>query len=490
MAPECPAHVPYRALSQLPEAIWRWSVVCSGGTTDQRLEQLPRWLASLRQGQLPDAPLDWADPEALEGFRRLIGELALPQLARGQDSVTIHILQSLMWHLDQIIDRPAAESRLQAIARLQQTFHDSWQFQKQGWEEALALLPDLGQARLWRWDDLAGQLNRREWAEARRIGGWLAQLPALQRFIDQVGRRKPAEPAAGTSPPTTHETALRRPVEEDPAFRLSEPGHVDGVRRSRVLARMTGAETAMLHHPTLRRSWKARFAEAQLLTYDDRTPGDRRGHQTTLPIPPAQAPHQQDRGPMIVCLDTSGSMQGAPENVAKACVLQALRTASASQRACRLLAFGGQGELLDRELTPTREGLETLLDTLGQGFDGGTDVQTPIERAIEHVRQARWNDADLLIVSDGEFGVTPTGLRALRQAKASLGLRVHGILIGDRETIGLLEVCDELHWVREWRRYAEAARAAAEHFSPVHSRSLTALYFPNAVRRADDTPPR
>jgi hypothetical protein len=69
-------------------------------------------------------------------------------------------------------------------------------------------------------------------------------------------------------------------------------------------------------------------------------------------------------------------------------------------------------------------------------------------------------------------------------------LRVHGILIGDRETIGLLEVCDELHWVREWRRYAEAARAAAEHFSPVHSRSLTALYFPNAVRRADDTPPR
>jgi uncharacterized protein with von Willebrand factor type A (vWA) domain len=30
---------------------------------------------------------------------------------------------------------------------------------------------------------------------------------------------------------------------------------------------------------------------------------------------------------MIVCLDTSGSMRGAPENVAKACVLQALRTA-------------------------------------------------------------------------------------------------------------------------------------------------------------------
>lgn len=488
MAPECEAHDPYGALSQLPEAIWRWSVVCSGGTTPQRLGQLPDWHTALLQGELPDAPLDWADPEALAGFRRLIGELTLPQLARGQASVTIHILQSLMWHLDQVIDRPVGESRLQAIERLQQTFRESWQFQKQGWEEALALLPDLGQARLWRWDDLAGQLNRREWAEARRIGGWLAQLPALQRFIDQVGRRKPAEAVSGTGPDASSATVQHLPVEDDPAFRLSEPGHVDGVRRSRVLARMTGAETAMLHHPTLRRLWKARFAEAQLLTYDDRTPGHRRGHRTTRPSPPAQEPHRRDRGPMIVCLDTSGSMQGAPENVAKACVLQALRTASASHRACRLLAFGGHGELLDRELMATRDGLETLLDTLGQGFDGGTDVQTPIERAIEHVRQAQWSDADILIVSDGEFGITPSGLKTLRQAKASLGLRVHGILIGDRETIGLLEVCDELHWVRDWRRYAEAARAAPEHFSPVHSRSLTALYFPNAVRWADDAP--
>ena len=65
-----------------------------------------------------------------------------------------------------------------------------------------------------------------------------------------------------------------------------------------------------------------------------------------------------------------------------------------------------------------------------------------------------------------------------------LGLRVHGILIGDRETIGLLEVCDAIHWVRDWRRYASDARAAySDGFSPVHSQSLSAMYFPNAIRR-------
>jgi hypothetical protein len=54
-------------------------------------------------------------------------------------------------------------------------------------------------------------------------------------------------------------------------------------------------------------------------------------------------------------------MRGAPENVAKACVLQALRTAHASGRACRLLAFGGAGELLEQELALTPQGLDNLL---------------------------------------------------------------------------------------------------------------------------------
>jgi len=176
-------------------------------------------------------------------------------------------------------------------------------------------------------------------------------------------------------------------------------------------------------------------------------------------------------------------MQGAPENVAKACVLQALRSAHAGERKCKLLAFGGPGELLERPLTRDAAGLDALLDLMGQAFDGGTDVQTPIERAIETVRQQDWQDADVLIVSDGEFGLTPATLTQLRQAKQSMGLRVHGILIGDRETIGLVEICDALHWVRDWRRYGSASGAAADGFSPVHSRSLTALYFPNAIRR-------
>ncbi len=54
--------------------------------------------------------------------------------------------------------------------------------------------------------------------------------------------------------------------------------------------------------------------------------------------------------------------------------------------------------------------------------------------------------------------------------------------MGDRETMGLMEVCDHIHWVRDWRRHGDAAtQAGGSAFSPVHSQSLTALYFPNAL---------
>jgi uncharacterized protein with von Willebrand factor type A (vWA) domain len=156
--------------------------------------------------------------------------------------------------------------------------------------------------------------------------------------------------------------------------------------------------------------------------------------------------------------------------------------AYAEKRACRLVAFGGPGEVVQRDLSAGADGLSAVLDLMGQAFDGGTDVQTPIEQALEAVHEAAWQGADLLIVSDGEFGCVPQTLERLDRARNELGLFVHAVLVGDRETMGLLEVCDHIHWVRDWRRHADdAAEARATAFSPVHSKSLTALYFPNAL---------
>lgn len=134
-----------------------------------------------------------------------------------------------------------------------------------------------------------------------------------------------------------------------------------------------------------------------------------------------------------------------------------------------------------RRLAGNTEGLENLRRFLGQAFRGGTDIAGPLEAALARLEEARWRTADLLIASDGEFGATAELAERLPRAKRELGLRVRGVLIGDRETIGFLEVADAIHWVRDWRRFGGSDSA-----SPVHDKSLTALYFPGALRSPEN----
>jgi uncharacterized protein with von Willebrand factor type A (vWA) domain len=193
---------------------------------------------------------------------------------------------------------------------------------------------------------------------------------------------------------------------------------------------------------------------------------------------PARVPDRRlERGAMLVCVDTSGSMQGGAEAVAKAAVLEAVRTAHAQRRDCHVFAFSGPAELLELPLTADAEGVERLARFMAQGFAGGTDVGGPLERALALLEAERFALADLLIASDGEFGATPEVAARVAQAKVERGLRVQGVLVGDRETLGMLELADDVLWVRDWRRYG-----GGDGRSPVHSKSLTATYFPAALR--------
>jgi uncharacterized protein YegL len=52
-----------------------------------------------------------------------------------------------------------------------------------------------------------------------------------------------------------------------------------------------------------------------------------------------------DRGPILLCIDTSGSMRGARETVAKALSLECMRAAKAQDRGCYVFAFAGPQEV-------------------------------------------------------------------------------------------------------------------------------------------------
>jgi uncharacterized protein with von Willebrand factor type A (vWA) domain len=477
-----PFDAPYHRLRDLPRTVWRPALTAAIGTRERRLIDARVWLAALDAGELPDTLADFGDATACTPLHQVVADLRLPAFARGLPSFGEQLLRTLLWHLDRLIDLQPRLSRADAIAQVADEFRSAWTLETQGLEPDLALLRELSAGAHLSWAELRGQLRSRAWHEARRAAERLVALPEIVALLQRLGRRElglrdhiaPAHPATPA--------AQRMPVRAVATELVGAPGEITGIRFDSRIEHMLPSEALWLRHPVLGRLWRARRAEGRLLAHEtSATVVDWRPDPSGRPdtAPPTGRESKLERGPFVLCLDTSGSMAGAPEHVAKAVAIAALRAAHESGRACRLIAFGGPGELVERDHSDGAQGLAHTLALMGQAFDGGTDVQTPIERAVDCVHQAGWQGADLLIVSDGEFGCVRSTLERLDAARESLGLHVQGVLVGDRETMGLLEVCDAIHWVRDWRRFAESGDAVPP--SPVHSKSLTALYFPNAL---------
>jgi uncharacterized protein with von Willebrand factor type A (vWA) domain len=479
---------PFDTLGCLPRTVWLPVLTCSAGSAVARLRDAAVWLQALAAGRLPPETADFGDATASAPLRTIAGELGLPALAAGVPTLGEQVLRTLLWHLDRLADLQPALTRDQAIADSARRFREAWRVDTAGLDDELALLRELVDGAHLRWDRLAGQLRSREWQAARRAAERLAALPALAALLDRLGRAAPrpvplrpalaADPGRGPAP--------LRPLH---AVLPGAPGELTGVRFSACLDHMLPSEAVLLHHPLGRRLWRARQAEGRLLAHD--TQAVLTDWRADLQAPARgrlapDAPQPLGAGPLVLCLDTSGSMRGAPEHIAKAVVIAALRAAQAAGRGCHVIAFGGHGEVVERSLSGP-QGLEALLELMGQAFDGGTDVQAPIARAIARVHTAGWQGADIVVVSDGEFGCVEATLAQADAARAALALQVHGILIGDRETLGLLDLCDEIHWVRDWRLHGDGsdtgprAGPSTGFTTPVHSRSLTALYFPNAL---------
>lgn len=157
-------------------------------------------------------------------------------------------------------------------------------------------------------------------------------------------------------------------------------------------------------------------------------------------------------GPIIVCLDTSGSMCGARETVAKAVTLECMRGAVRQQRACFLYAFSGPGQVMEMELKVDSKSMSQLLKFLTGGFNGGTDVDKPLELSLKRLSEKEWNQADILMVTDGEIPrPSETVKRDLHRAVDELGLEVHGLLVGQQDSTPAMEdICTHLHVFKSW----------------------------------------
>lgn len=234
-----------------------------------------------------------------------------------------------------------------------------------------------------------------------RAGALLRDNPSIQSLVQALGRQ-----------------SLGGPQRPGPAPIPMGPSEVRGLELGRELSRVLAAELSWLADPDTEIVFWHRYLTGQLMQLE-------MDQELVLAKDASRVPVGQGRGPIVLLLDTSGSMRGEPELLAKALTLAVLRLALIQKRRCLLVAFGAGRQLRTADLCDRAD--PALAELLGGRFAGGTDPLQAIGAALDLGAE----NADLFMVSDGQFVVQEALTERLNEAEQGRGMRCFGLLVGE-----------------------------------------------------------
>ena len=209
------------------------------------------------------------------------------------------------------------------------------------------------------------------------------------------------------------------------------------VERGAELGRLIPAELIALHHPGLRVDFMRRLLEGEVLQYRLRED------------------EQKGRGPMVVCIDVSSSMQGDKELWAKAVSLTLMDIARRQRRLFRAVLFSsGPENLKVLDLNNKRRyqpELTKVLEMAEYFPGGGTDFQAPIDAAVSLLEDKKLKRGDVVVITDGECQVGPEWLAELRRRKEELKFSIFAVLVdvGSSQLSTLAQFSDRVSSVKK-----------------------------------------
>jgi len=324
-----------------------------------------------------------------------------------------------------------------------------WQALAETWHELSEHYDGLAQHLGLGWDLSKGVLASDGWRNIIQHRKRIKHSPYLKKLVAALGRLREYDVHEDESFSDTVMTAIKRQQEQPEEITTPDViNDTGGIKRDDDIARMLPSELSLLGHPQLKILWHVKRAERTLLSYQLQGLSLQTQESEQEIIEESNEERQsleKGHGPIIICLDTSASMQGEPEQIAKALVLEALRIATDEARAYYVYSFGGQKQVLEHELDLSKGGLGQLMNFLQQSFTGGTDVSYALRKALHKQTEVAWKNADILLISDGRFPVDQHLEQKIRAIKKHSDLRIHGVLLGNWRGQAIQNICEPLH---------------------------------------------
>ena len=218
----------------------------------------------------------------------------------------------------------------------------------------------------------------------------------------------------------------------------TEPQEVVDVTVGDDLARVLPTELVALTIPEREDEFYAKYVQKRLLCYE------MKGRETF------------GRGPIIICVDNSGSMSVGDGGItremwAKALGLAMAEIALKDKRTIEIVNFGGNRNEIQKVVVehtlPPAERIRRLIEAAETFFGGGTDFEAPLGEALDDVEKSEFRKADVVFVTDGIADFSEAFEKRFKALKEKKGFRLHAVVIGgtDEALQKVADTCQSLY---------------------------------------------
>lgn len=284
-------------------------------------------------------------------------------------------------------------------------------------------------------DESLGSLTPQSIKELTRWANYFAQDEEAQKIADLLGKMRQIEQSSKI------ETITQTISVSVPVTDVNSKEEIIGLKLGKDLEYVIPSELALMADPETAILFDLKYLESKLVCFElqGTTLQDEKLEITTE----IETKENDKLGPMILCVDTSGSMNGTPENIAKAMSLYLGNKAKAENRRCFVINFSTGIETF--ELSATK-GIADLVSFLSKSFHGGTDAAPALRHALSLCQSENYEKADVLMISDFVMGSLPEALLSDIKKQREKGNQFHSLVIGNL----FMENRLKTHFDNEW----------------------------------------
>ncbi len=319
-------------------------------------------------------------------------------------------------------------------------------------------IADLGRL----WDMSAGNWQNVNFSLLEKYAQILKNKKEIQELAELLGKYRKAESELEEEEFENIEIVSKYRIEH---FGKSE---LIGITESDDLNNLLQTELALFSDIETESIFYKRFAEKKLQTFQYINKENDLEQKSVTDI--RQKEIEKDKGPFIIAVDTSGSMHGEPEFLAKVIAFAITRIAINEKRKAFLISFSTGIETF--ELTDIQNSLSKLIDFLQMSFHGGTDVSEAVLEALKQMKTENYEKADLLIISDGVFGnLSSNTIKSINELKKK-GNKFNSLMIGRSYNEKALSFCNNIwQYDPNYNNLKDLVRTINQDLSPNFSKN-------------------